>query len=179
MIATPIRISGLPQSLLNSARAASVAWVSGLRLLRNRSQSGASAIGSRIPDSRSSGITRLWTSGANASSLLRISAAAYDSGATTSPMSASSAEASRRRPATSMWRPNGIASTDHEQRLEEQDHDVPERSPEEHRGPAHRRDPHPLDDAVAELGDQPEAAERRPEQRDLDRAGPARTSCRR
>src|SRR5689334_18301745 len=38
VIATPIRISGLPQSLLNRARAASVACVSGLRLLRNRSQ---------------------------------------------------------------------------------------------------------------------------------------------
>src|SRR3954451_18630864 len=53
VITTPIAISGLPQSLLNSARAASVAWVSGLRLLRNFSQSGASAIGSRMPDSRS------------------------------------------------------------------------------------------------------------------------------
>src|SRR6185503_1068142 len=75
VIPTPIAISGLPQSLLNSARAASVAWVNGLRLLRNLSQSGASAIGNRIPDSRSSGMTRLWTSGANASSLLRIRAA--------------------------------------------------------------------------------------------------------
>ena len=47
-------------------------------------------------------------------------------------------------------------------------HDVPKRAAEEHRRPAHRRDPHPLDDAVAELGDQAEADERRPEQGDLD-----------
>ena len=54
---------------------ASVACVRGLRLLRNLSQSGASAIGNRIPDSRSSGMTRLSTSGANASSRVRIRAA--------------------------------------------------------------------------------------------------------
>src|SRR5262245_59070796 len=48
VITTPMAISGLPQSLLNRARAASVAWVSGLRLLRNRSHSGARAIGNRI-----------------------------------------------------------------------------------------------------------------------------------
>ena len=55
-MATPIAISGSPHWPLNSARAASTAWVSGLSVLRNCSQSGASAIGSRIPDSSSSGI---------------------------------------------------------------------------------------------------------------------------
>ena len=78
------------------------------------------------------------------------------------------ARGSGRRPATSRWRPNGIASPIMIRRLHEQDHDVAERAPEKHRRPAHRRDPHPLDDAVAELGDQAEADERRPEQRHLD-----------
>ena len=67
---TPIGISGLPHWPLNRARAASTACDSGLSELRVCSQSGASAIGSRIPDSSSSGIVTLLTSGANASSLL-------------------------------------------------------------------------------------------------------------
>src|SRR6476660_7291977 len=86
LIVTPIAMSGLPQSALNSARAALTACVSGLMLLRNLSQSGARAIGRRIPDRSSSGMAIELTTGANASSLLRYRPPAYDSGATDRPI---------------------------------------------------------------------------------------------
>ena len=81
MITAPIAISGFAQSPLNSARAASAAWVRGLSVaeepqpVRRERQ--------RQQDARQeeSGRATPLTSGASASSLLRISAAAYESGA--------------------------------------------------------------------------------------------------
>ena len=58
--------------------------------------------------------------------------------------------------------------SDHQDRLEDEQEDVAERPSQQHREAAHRGDPHPLHHAVAQLGDQAEAHERRPEQGDLD-----------
>ena len=52
--------------------------------------------------------------------------------------------------------------------LHEQEHRVAQRAPEQHRDAAHRCHAHPLDDAVAQLGDEPEADERGAEDRDHD-----------
>ncbi len=106
-------------------------------------------------------------SGASASSLLRISPAAYDSGAMTRAMRASSPSTTG-TPAGSICSPNGTAEDDQEDRLGEEDDDVPERATEEHRDPAHRRHPHAFHDAAAELRDEPEADERGAIDGDLD-----------
>jgi hypothetical protein len=68
VVTIPVITSGDAKSELNSARIASVAWYSGLRVAIVRSQSGASDIGSITPDSRSSGSAMAWVSGASASS---------------------------------------------------------------------------------------------------------------
>src|SRR6476620_9472735 len=109
LIVTPIAISGLPQSALNRARAALTAWVNGLMLLRNLSQSGARAIGRRIADRSSKGMAIELTTGANASSLLSIRPPAYDNGATDSPIRTSRASTATMLPGW-ITRPNGMAS---------------------------------------------------------------------
>ena len=53
---------------------------------------------------------------------------------------------------------------DEDQALEQEHDDVAEAPAEDGRRAAHRRHPHPLDDAVAHLVDEPEADERRAEQ---------------
>ena len=64
----------------NNARTPSTTCLSGLTSDSFCSQPGASVIGSRIPDSSSTGIATMLSSGASASSLFSVSATAYDSG---------------------------------------------------------------------------------------------------
>jgi hypothetical protein len=74
---------------LNSARAASTAWLSGLAAAIVRNQTGARLSGSSTPDSSSSGNVNMLSSGASASSLRVASASAYEMEAISSPSRAS------------------------------------------------------------------------------------------
>ena len=155
--------SGDENSALNSARIASVAWYSGLSDAIVRSHSGANDIGSITPDRSRSGSAIAWVSGASASSLPMTRAIAYEIGPSIRPMSASSPNAT-----TNAQRVDRQAERDRQhdedQALEQEHDDVAEAAAEDRRGAAHRRHPHPLDDAVAHLVDEPEADERRAEQ---------------
>ena len=92
------------------------------------------------------------------------SAIAYDTGPSISPIRARAARRRRRTPSGSIVRPNGTPSTTQDEALDQEHDDVAEAPAEHGRGAAHRRDPHPLDDAVAHLVDEPEPHERRAEQ---------------
>ena len=165
MTVAPTTICGSSHRPLNRARAASTAWVSGLSDDRVWSQSGASVIGSKIPDSRSSGRATPWTIGASASSLLITSARVYDSSANVSPTRATMPSV-RADPARDEFEAERDGDTTmSSDRLDDQDRHVAQRPTGEHREAAHRRHPHPLDDAVAELGDETEAGEGRREER--------------
>ena len=128
-----------------------------------RSHSGANDIGSITPDRSRSGSAIAWVSGASASSLPMTSAIAYEIGPSIRPIRASSPNATT-KPSGLIVRPNGIASTTRIEALEQEHDDVPEAAAEDGRGAAHRGHPHPFDDAVAHLVDEPEADERRAEQ---------------
>ncbi len=76
VVTSPVTTSGDVNCALNRARIARVAWYSGLNDAIVRSQSGASDIGSMIPDRSSKGRAIAWVSGASASSLPMTSAMA-------------------------------------------------------------------------------------------------------
>ena len=109
MTTEPTTICGSPHRPLNRARAASTAWVSGLSVERVCSQSGASAMGSMIPDSRSSGREMACAMGASASSLLVTSPSVYDRSEKVRPTRATMPSV-RAAPTGSIFRPNGMAT---------------------------------------------------------------------
>ena len=104
-----MKTSGSPTWPFSRSRAAVTAWLKGLIEATVCSQSGASDIGSRMPESSSTGTTIEFMSGASASSVRSHNATAYENGLTTSTISASRPRIAR-TPGRSTVRPNGIAT---------------------------------------------------------------------
>ena len=116
---------------------------------------GARDIGSIIPDRSISGSVTPLVIGASESSLLKTRASVYETGDIMSPIRRQHRERDGHAAEVDL-EPERYGQHDQDQALAEEQRHVAQRPADEHRHPAHGRDPHALHDALAHLVAQPE-----------------------